>query len=145
MVPVSVNSSFVQRSFALINRNIKAETVEGVFGILLQGGYLEKWSVDGQASDNLYSLTSRGKRIAKRMFQKTTKGVFAYDKSQSVTQKTESDIPLEPIAQPVIERRTKGKTSLSREELEGRRLAAVKYATIARPQKIATFLLFSVV
>ena len=36
---------------------------------------------------------------------------------------------VEPIAQPVIERRTKGKTSLSREELEGRRLAAVKYAT----------------
>lgn len=88
--PLKENLVFAKRAFALINKDLKAGTVEKVFDILLQGEYFKDGSVNCQTSGGDYSLTSKGKRIAKILFKKTVHGTFAYDKSLSIA--PEADI-----------------------------------------------------
>ena len=103
--PLKKGDQFVQRIFAKIDKNIDDETVEELFNCLSKGGYLHENSTDDPVSDRTCSLTPKGDRAARRMFKKTAKGSFAYDKSQSFTPKIKSGVKSEPTN----ERRNKAK------------------------------------
>jgi hypothetical protein len=105
-LPKNERFNFAKEAFSLRNitdETITDATVEKTFDTLLRMGYL----------DEEYYPTSRGERIAKRMFRKTKNDNFVYVKypQPSVNDKTKEEKPTQ-----------------NREELEGRRLAAVKYA-----------------
>ena len=76
--------SFAKRAFSLIKQNIGNKTIGEVCDFLLRGDYFQKDSIDYPTPSTEYFLTTKGKRIAKRMFKKTTNGTFAYDISLSI-------------------------------------------------------------
>jgi hypothetical protein len=89
-VPLKKSTDFVQRAFAMNNRRkTSAETVNETFDILLREGYLEDDSEDWQVSSGAYFLTSKGKRFARRMYEKMKRDIIARDEpGKSAKKKT---------------------------------------------------------